>query len=197
MAESRVVGEIDNVAKRSMVTSAPALPRFTSDQVCLFRPMLGFLNAKDRDILYLVFVTGKKQKDVCRILDRTQPGLSYDIKRIRRRLQYIFYLHSVFDVFVGFIDDHTEIMGSQEAVFSEVDLHVLTLMFYTSSFAISGRVMGKAQVRVRITFDNCLRKMEENELWEVYEIFQTIRSNLNVVRRVYDPDQDLVSRGWF
>ena len=36
----------------------------------------------------------KKQKDVQRILGRSQPSLCYDIKRIRRRLKFIFYRSS-------------------------------------------------------------------------------------------------------
>lgn len=42
-----------------------------------------------------------------------------------------------------------------------------------------------SQVKVRYTYNKCLRKMQDLELWEVYEIFMVIRENLNTIRRTY------------
>lgn len=157
------------------------LPHFTIDQIRTFSPMLSFLNSKDRDILLLIFVARKKQKDVQQILDMGQSSLAYDIKRIRSRLRFIFFLHSVFDVFMEFVRKH----GND---FSHEEMEILTLMFYTSSFTQAAVVMGLSQVKVRYVFDKCLRKMELMEMWEPYELFQAIRENLNAVRRSYDGD---------
>ncbi len=159
-----------------------------------YRPLFGWLNEKDRDILYLIFVSGKKQKDVQRILRRSQPSLCYDIKRIRRRLQFIFWLHQVFDIFVNFIKDRCEYFTSQE-------IDILVLMFYTTSFTLTSRVLGLSQVKVRYAFNKCIRRMETmgmnapskeeaNKWWKIYEIFTIIKDNLNIVRRVYKPSTD-------
>lgn len=153
-------------------------PKFTVEQLKAFRSVLSLLNAKDRDILYLIFVSGKKQKDVQEILGRSQPSLCYDIKRIRKRLRFIFYLDSVFDIFLEFVADPPEI-------FEPIEVEVMLLMFYTSSFTATSDVLGVSQVKVRYSFDRCLRKLEEQEIWELYEIFMVIRNNLNLVRRVY------------
>lgn len=149
---------------------------FTVEQVRNFKPLLCFLNGKDRDILYLVFVSRKKQKEVQEILGRSQPSLCYDIKRIRRRLRFIFYLNSVFDIFIEFIHRHS-------ADFSSEEMETLTMMFYTSSFTQSAEVMKVSHVRVRYVYDKCIRRMEEMEIWDAYEIFTVIRANLNIVRR--------------
>ena len=160
------------------------LPYFTVEQVRAFRSIFGFLNEKDRDILYLIFVSRKKQKDVQRILGRSQPSLCYDIKRIRLRLRFIFYLHSVFDIFVNFIQEYRQYFVPEE-------IEILTLMFYTSSFTMTSEMMGISQVRARYAFNKCLRRMEamgldgDDAIWEVYEIFIQIRANLNAVRRLY------------
>jgi len=154
------------------------MPTFTADQARSFRGILRFLNDKDRDILYLMFVSKKKQKDVLKILGRTQSSLAYDIKRIRRRLKFIFYLNSVFDIFMNFIH-------SQKEYFTPEEMEILTLMFYTSSFTLTSEIMEVSQVRVRYSYNKCLRHMEELEMWNAYEIFMVIRSNLNTVRRVY------------
>jgi DNA-directed RNA polymerase specialized sigma subunit len=151
---------------------------FTVDQVREFKPILSFLNDKDRDILFLIFVSRKKQKDVQKILDRSQPSLCYDIKRIRRRLKFISYLYSVFDIFLNFLKVKRE-------HFNSFELAVLTLMFYTSSFTQTSKIMRVSQVKVRYTYNKCLIRMKELRMWEFYEIFMVIHSNLNIIKRVY------------
>jgi hypothetical protein len=167
------------------------------DQVRSYKPIFGWLNDKDRDILYLIFVSGKKQKDVQRILERSQPSLCYDIKRIRKRLQFIFYLNNVFDLFVNFVHEFREYFSPQE-------MDILILMFYTTSFTLTSRVLGLSQVKVRYSFNKCIKRMENmgveldsqnkealsKKWWEIYEIFVIIKSNLNIVRRVYKSSDD-------
>lgn len=175
----RYIGShIENVQAKDVVDEGREPQHFTVDQVRSFRGIFGFLNPKDRDILYLIFVSQKQQKDVLRILSRTQSSLAYDIKRIRRRLRFIFYLHSVFDIFLNFIQSKTE-------YFTQEEMEILTLMFYTSSFTLTSEIMDISQVRVRYAYNKCLRHMEELQMWDAYEIFMVIRSNLNIVRRVY------------
>jgi DNA-directed RNA polymerase specialized sigma subunit len=150
----------------------------TVDQVRSFKPIFCFLNGKDRDILYLIFVSKKKQKEVQSILQRSQPSLCYDIKRIRRRLRFIFYLNSVFDIFLDFVQTHSDKFTSEE-------MEIFTLMFYSSSFTQTAEVMGISQVRVRYTYDKCIQRLEEMLMWEPYEIFLVIRNNLNIIKRKY------------
>lgn len=166
----------------------PVLPYFNVEQVKTFRSVFGFLNDKDRDILFLIFVSRKKQKDVQRILGRSQPSLCYDIKRIRRRLCFIFYLHSVFDDFVEFLREQNEerarceVEGGEPA-FSKDEIEILTLMFYTSSFTLTASMKDISQVGVRYAYNKCLRRMLDMGRYDIYEIFNTVRRYLNTVRR--------------
>lgn len=174
---------IENMQRSRVVDAAETIPTFSVEQVRSFKPILSFLNEKDRDILFLIFVSCKKQKDVQKIIERSQPSLCYDIKRIRRRLKFIFYLHSVFDIFEDFVGRR----GVE--YFTPEEREILTLMFYTSSFTLTSKIMGISQVRVRYAYDKCLRRLEVLEMWDVYEIFVVIRANLNIVKRVYsDPE---------
>jgi hypothetical protein len=184
--------------KRSTVPDAGALPSFTPDQARALKPIFRFLNDKDLDILYLIFVSRKRQVDVQVILNRTQPSLVYDIKRIRRRLQFIHYLNSAFDIFLNFIERE-----QGEEHFTPNEIEILTLMFYTSSFTLTGQVLGISQVKVRHSYTKSLRRMEElaeecltrgdkdgaSDWFSIYEIFSIIRSNLNIVRRLYGDTQ--------
>lgn len=191
---SYVGSQVENI-KSGNGSEERVLPYFSVEQVRAFRSIFGFLNDKDRDILYLIFVSRKKQKDVQRILHRSQPSLCYDIKRIRRRLRYIFYLHSVFDIFVRFIEEKSK-------YFTPEEMEILTIMFYTSSFTVTAEMMKLSQVKTRYAYNKCLRRMdflaqkffsegrvqEEEEMWEIREIFMFIRENLNAIRRVYKGD---------
>lgn len=182
---TRCIGSnIENI-KKSSVQEGAAVARFSVDQIRSFRCILSFLNEKDRDILYLIFVSRKKQKDVQRIIERSQPSLCYDIKRIRRRLKFIFYLHSVFDIFIDFSSRRSIELVNDKPAFTPQEREILTLMFYTSSFMMTANTMDISQVRVRYSYDKCLTRMEQLEMWDVYEIFSVIRDNLNIVKRVY------------
>jgi len=177
---SYVGQKIENVRQSGAGDERVAL-RFSLEQVRAFRSIFGFLNDKDRDILYLIFVSQKKQKDVQRILNRSQPSLCYDIKRIRRRLQYIWYIHKVFDIFINFTQEKSRFFTTEE-------MEILTLMFYTSSFTMTAKMMRLSQVKTRYAYNKCLRRMEALEMWEPYEIFMVIRENLNAIKRVYGGD---------
>ena len=189
MSVSNIGRHIENVKGR--VSDEESVSQtLTVDQVRAFRPLLCFLNGKDRDILYLIFVSKKKQKEVQDILRRSQPSLCYDIKRIRRRLKFISYINSVFDIFIEFVR-----LRSQSFTPEEVD--ILTLMFYTSSFTQTAEILNVSQVRVRYSYDKCVRRMEELELWDVYEIFSVIRGNLNIVKRKYKGVGEAMSEVFF
>ena len=176
MQTSSIGENIERVESSAHISESPhAKPSFTVDHLRAFRPILSFLNAKDRDILYLVFVSGKKQKHIQEILGRTQPSLCYDIKRIRKRLKFVFYINSVFDVFLDFIFDPPEYLTSH-------DIELMVVMFYTTSFTMSAEIIG-CDMNTRYTYDKILEKLAEHKQWDIYEILMAIRKNLNIVRR--------------
>jgi len=176
MSETSVGRCIENMENRK---SEEAVSQYLSvEQVRSYKHLFCFLNGKDRDILYLIFVSRKKQNEVRAILQRSQPSLCYDIKRIRRRLKFIKYINEVFDIFIDFIQNHS-------SAFLPEELDILTLMFYSSSFTQTADVLSISPVRVRYAFDKCVRRMEELEMWDVYEIFTVIRNNLNIIKRKY------------
>lgn len=178
---------IDNLRSDLSIESKERM-LFSVEQISLFKPVLSFLNEKDRDILYLIFLSGKKQKDVESIIGRSQPSLCYDIKRIRKRLKFVFYLNDVFDIFMDFFKNH-------RGYFTEKEMSVMILMFYSSSFTTVSEVLKIRQVKARYLFDKCLRKLEESKNWEIFEIMIIIRDNLNMVKRLYKKNNS--SRGIF
>lgn len=154
------------------------VPVFEPSSVSDFENIFRFLNNKDRDILYLIFVAKKRQRAVQQILRRSQPSLCYDIKRIRRRLEFIYYLHSVSDIFLDFLE-------TKAYHYDAHSIEIMTAMFYTTSLTHTATVLRCPQLRVRYRFEKIIKRMETLGHWDVYEIFKAIRSNLNIVRRVY------------
>lgn len=157
---------------------------FEPEQVAGFRQVFSFLNDKDRDILYLFFVSRKKQMDVKRIICRSQPSLCYDIKKIRHRLKYIFYIFSNFDIFIDFLENKAE------KILTPQEIGVLTSLFYTSSFTTSSKITKYAQAKIRYTFKNGIDKLKANKIWDMYELFTTIAENQNSIKRVHKCDRN-------
>lgn len=163
-----------------VVGESRTVSKFFPEHVKTYWQLFKYLNGKDRDILYLFFIAGKKQNDVMAILKRSQPGLCYDIRIIRKRLKFIFYINCVYDLYLEFLE------SDRRAIFTEDELEILTSMFNTTSYTMSSRITGKSQMTVRVVFSKCISKMKENKLWEIYEIFSAIKENLNILKRVYE-----------
>jgi len=141
--------------------------------------VLSFLNNKDRDILFLTFVNGKAQTDIMKLLKRSQPSLSYDIKRIKERVGFICKLLGYFDDVIKFLNDPRSKELPAEQVL------VMTLMYFTTSFSQSSRVTGLKPTRIRYIFDKLILQLKELNEDRLVELFVCIRKNLNAVRRSY------------
>lgn len=148
--------------------------------ICENSAIQRFLNKKDIDILYLYFIAEKKQLDLQEILNRTQPSLCYDIKRIRERIELILYLQCVFDIFLNFLE-------TRQDMYEDYEVDILVLLFYTTSYSYTSRVLQKKYgISVRYAFDKLMRKLLENEHYDIYEIFLVISRNKNKIKRVYE-----------
>lgn len=156
---------------------------FDPDQVVGFRQAFSFLSDKDRDILYLIFVSRKKQMEVKRILKRSQPSLCYDIKKIRHRLKYIFYIFSNLDLFLYFLSTRAS------SILTSEEICVLTSLLYTTSFTLASYVSGYTHVKIRCMFKQGLEKLKANKIWDMYEFFTTIGENQNSLKRVHKYDR--------
>lgn len=154
-------------------------PYLSVENIKFFKSLFSFLNPKDRDILYLIFLSKKKQTEVQDIMERGQSSLCYDIKQIRKRLKCISYLHSVSDLFIGFVEKEAS------KYFTPHEIAILTVLFFSTSYIIGAETLKMSQVKVSSCFDKCLRKLRKEKLWEIYEIFYTVQDNLNIVKRTY------------
>jgi hypothetical protein len=142
--------------------------------------ILSFLNNKDRDILFLTFISNKAQTDIMKLLKRSQPSLSYDIKKIRERVGFICKLLGYFNDFVAFLE------SPQASELPAEQVMIMTLMYFTTSFSQASRVSGLKPTRIRYVFDKLIANIDQFKP-RVAELFLCIRQNLNAIRRSYKP----------
>lgn len=139
---------------------------------CIFR----FLGHEDSDIVYLYFLSKKRQVDICTLLDKTQPAVSYDIKRVKNHVDFVIFLLSVVDEFVDFIEN-------AEHGLTQEQLNILVLLFFSTSFTKTSKVLVCHQITCRNRFDKTLEELHEKGFDNIVEIFETILKNLNMVKK--------------
>lgn len=138
--------------------------------------ILRFLGKKDCDIVYLYFLSEKRQMDICDLMSRTQPAVSYDIRRAKEHINFAIYLLSVIDDFLQFIEGHGSEMEPEQ-------VRVLVLMFFSTSFTKTAHVLGCHQITCRYLFDRAIKTLKANEHDNIVDIFDHIVNNLNMVKK--------------
>jgi hypothetical protein len=135
-----------------------------------------FLSRKDCDIIYLYYLCGKKQTDICVLLDRTQPAVSYDLKRAKKHVSFVTFLLSWIDRLVTFLCDHAEELEPNQ-------IKVMLLLFFSTSFTKTARVMGVHQITCRYIFNGAMARLKEIGHPEIVAVFDTVLENLNAIKK--------------
>lgn len=135
-----------------------------------------FFGQKDMDIIYLYFLSGKKQEDLVKILEKSQPAISYDVTRIKEQIDFVIRLVSSIDDFVMFIVDDDNRLNTY-------DREMLTLFFYSTSIVKTSRLMGINNVTCRSHLNTVVNRLLSNGHVDMYNLFKYIMSNLNNIKK--------------
>lgn len=136
-----------------------------------------FFGQKDMDIIYLYFISKKKQEQIVKILGKSQPAISYDVSRIKEQIDFVVKLISSIDDFIMFITD-------SENKLNTFDKQMLTLFFYSTSIVKTARLMGINNITCRSHLNTIVNRLEKNGNIEIYNLFKYIMSNLNNIKKV-------------
>lgn len=114
---------------------------------------LEFLPEIEAEIFYLLFVKRKNQKDVAKLLDVSQPTISYRFRRTLVKLSYIMVVQSI------------EVRDLLKEIYflSEKDREILLNLIYCVNQEIVGRRMGLRQSSVKWVFMKTLKRLRELE----------------------------------
>lgn len=140
-----------------------------------------FFGSADMDIIYMYFISNKKQNELSNFFNKTQPAISYDVTRLKKQVEFVMYIVSVFDCVIDFL-------SSKDTGLSTYEIDLLTIFFFTTSFIKTSKVINSQQVTVRCQINRTIEKIKENGYPEIYKIFQKINCNLNKVKKNLEDD---------
>ena len=143
-----------------------------------------FFGQKDMDIIYLYFLSGKKQEDLVKILRKSQPAISYDVTRIKEQIDFVIKLMSSIDDFIMFIVDDDNKLNTY-------DREMLTLFFYSTSIVKTSRLMGINNITCRSHLNTVVNRLLSNGHVDMYNLFKYIMSNLNNIKKYVPRDEQL------
>ena len=143
-----------------------------------------FFGQKDMDIIYLYFLSGKKQEDLVKILEKSQPAISYDVTRIKEQIDFVIKIVSSIDDFIMFIVDDDNRLNTY-------DREMLTLFFYSTSIVKTSRLMGINNVTCRSHLNTVVNRLLSNGHVDMYNLFKYIMSNLNNIKKYVPRDEQL------
>lgn len=135
-----------------------------------------FFGQKDMDIIYLYFLSGKKQEDLVQILGKSQPAISYDVTRIKQQMDFVIKLVSSLDDFIMFVVDDNNGLNAY-------DREMLTLFFYSTSIVKTSRLMGISNITCRSHLNTIVNRLLANGHIDMYNLFKYIMSNLNSIKK--------------
>ena len=141
-----------------------------------------FFGQKDMDIIYLYFLSGKKQEDMVRILGKSQPAISYDVTRIKEQIDFVIKIVSSIDDFIMFIVDDDNRLNTY-------DREMLTLFFYSTSIVKTSRLMGINNITCRSHLNTVVNRLLSNGHVDMYNLFRYIMSNLNNIKKYVPRDE--------
>lgn len=135
-----------------------------------------FFGNKDMDLIYLYFLSNKKQEQIMKILNKSQPAVSYDVTRIKKQLNFIVQFVSCIDDFILFITDPENKMKT-------FDKEMLTIFLYSTSIIKTSKLLGINNITCRSHLNTIIKKLLVNGHKDIYNLFKYVLSNLNNIKK--------------
>ena len=135
-----------------------------------------FFGSNDMEIIYLYFLSRKRQEEIMTILGKSQPAVSYDVTRIREQMQFVVRILSMLDDFIMFITDPANKMRTD-------DKEMLTIFFYSTSIVKTSRILGINNITCRSHLNTLINRLKAQGHTEMYEMFRYIMTNLNHIKK--------------
>lgn len=140
-----------------------------------------FFGSRDMDIIFLYFLSKKRQEELVDILEKTQPAISYDVNRIRHQIDFVVKMVSFVDAFVFFIVDENNGLTTREK-------EILIALFFSNSLLKTSKILGMNNITCRSHIFLTIRKLKQLGYIEQHDFFLFIFSNLNKVKKNLEED---------
>jgi DNA-directed RNA polymerase specialized sigma subunit len=151
------------------------------------------LPKKEADLILMYHILKKDQKEIAKILNLSQGGVSHRIARARERLKFLisipkFTRNELFEDLTGVIEE-------------EVDLIIMWELYRTTCQSQVAGIVGMTQSRVRHRFMKCLKILEDkcklnSDLDRYFDAFTKISNNFNILHEISLPKWEHKNRDY-
>lgn len=156
-------------------------------------PYLALLPKKEADLILMYYILKKDQKEIAKILNLSQGGVSHRIARARERLKFLIEIPKF---------TKSELFEDLKKMIEEnVDLVILWELYRTTCQSQVAEIVGMTQSRVRHRFIKCLKILEkkheellvndESEAFKIvkmyFSAFSLIMKNFNILHEISLP----------
>lgn len=136
--------------------------------------ILRFLNYYDLDLIYLTFLAKKKQVDLAKILDQTQPSVSYNLSRIRKQIQFVYF-------FLANVDNVINYLRSTDQ-FDLTQKQMLLVFFYSLTPTKAAMVFRMHPITFKNKLTLVLQKLQQKNK-QLYDTFMFVFNNENKIKK--------------
>jgi predicted XRE-type DNA-binding protein len=148
------------------------------------KPYLSMLPPKEADLILMYYTLKKDQKEIAKILNLSQGGVSHRIARARERLSFIISIPKF---------SKTEMMEDLQGVLDEeIDFTIMWEIYRTTCQSQVAEIVGMTQSRVRHKYMKNLKILEEKSKVEenlkvYFDAFSQIAKNFNILHEISLP----------
>lgn len=143
--------------------------------------ILRFLNYYDLDLIYLTYLAKKKQVDLAKLLDQTQPSVSYNLNRIKRQVQYVYFFLANLDNIVNYL--------RQTDKFTLKQKQMLLVFFYSLTPTKAAYVFHMHPITYKNKLHVIIEKLKQ-ENQQIYNVYQDVIKNFNKIKKTIILDKD-------
>ena len=180
------VRTIDSNELESRFSTEDRLQYFVPSKYSLddIKPYLAMLPTKEADLILMYYFFKKDQKEIAKILNLSQGGVSHRIARARERLRFLISIPKL---------TRTQLFEDLKTIIEEeIDLIIMWELYKTTCQSQVAELVGMTQSRVRHRFMKSLKILEEktaqDEKYKVYfEAFSQISCNFNILHEISLP----------
>lgn len=176
--------------------------RFSADRIIKFEssetqykdflPYINKLPPKEKDLVFLYYVKGKKQKEIAKIFSVTQGAVSHRLSRANKRLK--------------FLRDMPKLNCDIETIlleyFNKIEIDIIKCMIETTCQSMTAKILNEkynlkgndkmTQIKVRHRFEKSIVKLKKlrrknKDLDICYKLLKYVRDNLYMLHEVVLP----------
>ena len=180
------VQSIDSNELESRFSTEDKLTYFAKSKYSLddVKPYLAMLPKKEADLIHMYYILKKDQKEIAKILNLSQGGVSNRIARARERLRFLISIPKF---------SKAELFEDLKNVIEEeLDLVIMWELYRTTCQSQVAEIVGMTQSRVRHKYMKSLKILEEKagqgeRLTMYYKAFSLIAQNFNILHEISLP----------